>query len=226
MPTPSDVVAGRRTIGNGRRTTHGAWGGHRSVRATSGERASAMPGDELIPAPLATLTNAVTIAAPVGAVWPWLVQMGAGRAGWYSYDVIDNGRTPSATSVVPDLQAVSVGTVFPALPGVTDGYVVQAIDPGRALILGWPAPDGALMVTWSFVLERRSGDETRLLARVRGRRDYHFRGLPTWLSVPVVRMVHFVMERRQLLGIATRAERMATKARTAGHSQGLQERRT
>ncbi|MGE0815758.1 MAG: hypothetical protein AB7O28_27455 [Vicinamibacterales bacterium] len=196
--------------------------GWRSVRATGRERASAMPGDDVIAAPLATLTHAVTIGGPASTVWPWLVQMGAGRrAGWYSYDLLDNGRRPSASRIVPELQAVRVGTVFPALPGVTEGFVVHAIDPGRALVLAWPAPDGAPMVTWAFALKPRPGCETRLLVRVRGRDDYRFRGLPGWLSAPAVRLVHFVMERRQLLGIARRVEAAARDARIPAFSRTL-----
>lgn len=188
--------------------------GWRSVRATRRERTRAMPGDHAIAAPLATLTHGITIHGPASHVWPWLAQMGAGqRAGWYSYDFLDNGRKSSATRIVPELQAVSLGTVFPALPGVSEGFVVHAIVPGRALVLCWPAPDGGPLVTWAFELQARPGCETRLLVRVRGRRDYRFRGLPPWLSAPLVRLVHFVMERRQLLGIASRVEAMASRAR-------------
>ena len=71
--------------------------------------------------------------------------MGAGsRGGWYSYDWLDNGRQPSATRIVPELQHPAVGTIFPALPGMTDGFSVLAIEPERALTLGWMAPDGTL----------------------------------------------------------------------------------
>jgi hypothetical protein len=90
----------------------------RSVRATDLERRCGPPGDELIPEPIATLTHAITIRRPAREVWPWLVQMGAGsRAGWYSYDIIDNARRESASRIVPELQHVAAGTLFPALPG-------------------------------------------------------------------------------------------------------------
>ncbi|MEZ5294026.1 MAG: hypothetical protein R2745_23285 [Vicinamibacterales bacterium] len=197
--------------------------GWRSVRATPRERDSQMPGDDAIPAPLATLTHAVTLGGPASTVWPWIVQMGAGRrAGWYSYDFLDNGRTPSATRIVPELQDATVGTVFPAMPEVTEGFVVHAIDPGRSLVLAWPAPDGAPMVTWAFALKPRPACETRLLVRVRGREGYRFRGLPGWLSAPAVRLVHFVMERRQLLGIARRVEASVRDARAVAFARSLQ----
>jgi hypothetical protein len=186
-----------------------------SVRADPAERRRPLPGDELIPAPLGSLTHAITIARAPHAVWPWLIQMGAGRAGWYSYDALDNGRQPSATRVVPELQRIATGTVFPALPGVTDGFTVLAFDAPRWLTLGWPGPDGAPLVTWSFTLEARGVNSTRLIVRARGARGYRFHGLPPSVSVPLVRFVHFVMERKQLLGIAWRVEAFSAPMPTA-----------
>ena len=187
----------------------GAQGGRwrlRSVRASRTERTRTLPGDERIPQAIDTLTHGVTIRRAPRDVWPWLVQMGAGiRAGWYSYDWLDNGRQPSATRIVPELQHPGVGTVFPALPGVKDGFRLLAIQPERALILGWPAPDGTTEVTWTFFLEEAAG-VTRLIVRVRAGPGYRFHGLPLLLTRLVVRVVHFIMQRKQLLGIARRAE--------------------
>jgi hypothetical protein len=184
----------------------------RSVRATLSERNCQLAGDEFISEPIAMLTHAVTIGRAPQAIWPWLIQMGAGRrAGWYSYDSLDNGRRPSASRVVPELQHVRIGTLFPALPGATDGFTVLGFVPARSLTLGWPGPDGTPLVTWAFVLEDRPGKTTRLIARARGGRGYRFRRLPSWLSIPVVRLVHFVMQRKQLLTIARRVERPSTK---------------
>jgi len=105
-----------------------------SVRATRDEKRRALPGDELISQAIDTLTHAVTIRRAPHDVWPWLVQMGAGsRAGWYSYDRLDNGRQPSAMRIVPELQHPVIGSIFPALPGVTDGFTLLAIDPERML---------------------------------------------------------------------------------------------
>ena len=179
----------------------------RSVRATRAERARAFPGDELIPDAIATLTHGVTIRRAARDVWPWLLQMGAGtRAGWYSYDWLDNGRQPSATRIVPELQHPAVGTIFPALPRVTEGFTALAIELERVLILGWPAADGTPEVTWTFLLDGVSPGVTRLLVRVRGGPGYRFHGLPLLLTRLVVRVVHFVMQRKQLLGIVRRAE--------------------
>ena len=174
------------------------------VRATNEERVRVLPGDEHLPAAAAVLTHAITIGAPAEDVWPWLVQMGAGRAGWYSYDFLDNGRRPSATTLVKELQDVAIGTVFPAMPGATDGFILLALDTPWSLVLGWPVPSP--VVTWAFTLERGRSDSTRLIVRVRAARGYRFRGLPAWASQPLIRIVHFVMQRKQLLEIARRAE--------------------
>jgi hypothetical protein len=180
----------------------------RSVRATDLERTRSLPGDELIPEPIGKLTHAITIRRPTREVWPWLVQMGAGsRAGWYSYDIIDNARRESAGRIVPELQHVAVGTLFPALPGATDGFHVLQIETGRSLVLGWvPASGTTPLMTWAFVLDTVGVCHTRLVVRARGARGYPFYGLPPSIGMPFVRFGHFVMERRQLLGIASRAE--------------------
>jgi hypothetical protein len=178
----------------------------RSVRATLAEKRRSLPGDELIPCPIGSLTHAITIERSPGDVWPWLAQMGADRAGWYSYDRLDNGGRPSTNRILPEFQTIREGAVFPALPGATDGFILLEHDPPRSLVLGWRAPDGALLVTWSFALEADGPTRTRLLVRARGAPGYRFHHLPQWMIKRVVPVIHFVMQRRQLLGIARRAE--------------------
>jgi hypothetical protein len=164
-------------------------------------------GDRLIEKPIGCLTHAVTIARPPEDVGPWLAQMGAGnRAGWYSYDLADNGGRPSAVRVIPELQPLHAGMVFPALPGATDGFTLAAFDQGRCLILEWKTPDAARLVSWAFVLEPVGRGATRLIGRARGGRGYTFRGLPLWLSKRIIPIVHVVMQRKQLLSIARRSE--------------------
>jgi hypothetical protein len=177
-----------------------------SVRATPDEKLRHLPGDDLIAEPLQSLTHAITVRCAPEQVWPWLAQMGAGRGGWYSYDAIDNGGKPSADRIIPELQTIEVGYLFPWLPGATEGFTLLACEPGHALVLGATAPDGTPVVTWAFVLESQSGGSTRLIVRARGSRAYRFRGLPAWVTRRVVPAGHFVMERKQLLGIARRAE--------------------
>jgi hypothetical protein len=178
----------------------------RSIRATARERTRPLPGDDRIADPIETITHAITIRAPRRDVWPWLAQMGAGRAGWYSYDRLDNGGRSSATGIVSRFQDVAVGTLFPAMPGATDGFVALAYETNWYLVLGWPSPEGEPMVTWTFALEELRPNLTRVMVRVRGSQKYPFYGLPRPLGGPVIRSVHFVMQRKQLLGIARRAE--------------------
>jgi hypothetical protein len=180
----------------------------RSVRAHRGEQWRNLPGDNLIPDTQNVLTHAITIRRPRHEVWPWLLQMGAGRAGWYSYDRIDNGGVPSAEYIIPELQHIEIGTVLPATPGETDGFVVLAYQPERFLILGWPSESDSPLVTWTFVLEEPEPDCTRLIVRVRAGGDYRppFR-LPRWTVTTLVPLGHGIMQRKQLLGIARRAER-------------------
>jgi hypothetical protein len=112
---------------------------------------------------------------------------------------------------VPELQHPAIRSIFPALPGVVDGFTLLSIEPERMLMLGWLAPDGTAEVTWTFTLDEVSPGMTRLLVRVRGGPGYRFHRLPLPLTKLVARAVHFVMQRKQLLGIAARAE-----ARAAG----------
>ena len=181
--------------------------GWRSVRATAAERARPLPGDEGIPAAIDTLTHAVTIRRPPRDVWPWLVQMGAGsRGGWYSYDWLDNRGHRSATRIVKELQHPAVGTIFPAMPGMADGFELLMCEPNRVLMLGWLAADRTPEVTWTFVLEEAAPGVTRLLVRARGGPGYRFYGLPLPLTKAAIRFVHYVMQQKQLRGIARRAE--------------------
>lgn len=183
---------------------------NRTVEATKAERTSPLPGDDLIGHPIASLTHAITIHRPSREVWPWIAQMGAGnRSGWYSYDFIDNGGHPSAASIVPELQHLAVGMIFPALPGATDAFTLLAFESGRFLILGVPLPNAPPVMTWAFVLEPGADDSTRLIVRARGGPGYQFKRVPRWLTGSVVPFVHFVMQRKQLLNIARLAERRA-----------------
>jgi hypothetical protein len=178
-----------------------------SVGATRDEIARALPGDDLIAQPIGSLQHGITIRCPRRDIWPWIAQMGAGtRAGWYSYDSLDNGHRPSADRIDPALQPLSAGMIFPALPGSTDGFTLLAFEPERFLVLGWITPGGERLVTWAFVLEDADPGSTRLLVRARGGPGYRFHGLPWWASKCIAAIVHFIMQRRQLLGIKQRAE--------------------
>jgi len=179
----------------------------RSVRADQREQLARLPGDDLIARPIERLTHAITLHRPRRDVWPWIAQMGAGcRAGWYSYDFLDNGRRPSASRIVPELQDLEPGMIFPALPKATEGFRLLSFERDRWLVLGWGPPGRQPTVTWAFHLGEADAGETRLVVRVAGGEDYRFHGLPIFLTKPLVRLVHFIMQRRQLLGIARRVE--------------------
>jgi hypothetical protein len=112
----------------------------------------------------------------------------------------------SELRTVSEFQQVTRGMIFPALPGTTDGFTVASSDSERFLVLGWNEPDGSWLVTWAFMLDRLHDGATRLIVRVRGGAGYRFHGLPWSGARLIVPLVHFVMERKQLLGIAGRAE--------------------
>jgi hypothetical protein len=109
------------------RRWHLRWG------ATDAEVAEAMPGDELVSEPSFNATRAITIGAPPEAVWPWLVQIGYGRAGWYSYDLFDNGARPSAERILPEYQEPNVGDWVPMWSTVneTTAFKIKAFEPNR-----------------------------------------------------------------------------------------------
>jgi hypothetical protein len=183
----------------------------RSIRADRTERAARLPGDELIADPIASMTHAITIEGGPHDVWPWLAQMGAGhRGGWYSYDWLDNNCQPSADRIRPELQGIGVGTLLPAMPRVTDGFHVLVCDPVQSLVIGWRPAPGSPIMTWAFVLRSLPANRTRLIVRARGSHDYPFYGLPRFIGQPLMRFVHFVMQRKQLHGIATRVESHST----------------
>jgi proline iminopeptidase len=172
---------------------------------------AAQPGDGLLPDARFQATHAVVIEAPPAKLWPWLRQMGGGRAGWYSYDRLDNGGVPSATRIVPELQKLATGDLIPGRPGEAGGFAVLQLEEERLLILGDPAlaPGGRRQggppwrTTWTFALEPIGADATRLVVRVRG--DYE-PGVKMAVMAPVMRTLHEVMERRQLRNLRRRAE--------------------
>ncbi|MFN8518641.1 MAG: hypothetical protein U0667_04430 [Chloroflexota bacterium] len=112
------IAAGRRL--------HGHWGVDPEAAART------MPGDDLVPEADAVDTRAIDIEAPADKVWPWLVQMGYGRAGWYSYDVLDMDE-PSALGIEERWQSLAVGDVLPTHPG--GGFVVKVLDAPKAMVL-------------------------------------------------------------------------------------------
>jgi hypothetical protein len=198
------------------------------------EASRPLPGDDVVPGAPVGDTRAITIAAPPSAVWPWLMQMGFGRAGWYSYDMIDM-KGASADRIQPEIPPLAVGDIVPTHPG--GGFEVRVVEPEHALVLyidtalvrsqaeaaragateASPAniaATGALMgaaqptefaASWAFVLEPLGADATRLIERFRVSFDG---GDQPWtkFTLPFMGFGVFVMVRRQLLGIKERVE--------------------
>src|SRR5690348_7641440 len=112
--------------------------------ATSSEVNDTLPGDELVSDPQIQTTRAITIHAPVDAVWPWVAQVGYHRGGWYTNARLDKLfwriDNPSADRILPEFQHVEVGDTVPDGPEGTARFTVAAITPGRLLALH--DPDG------------------------------------------------------------------------------------
>ena len=174
--------------------------------ATAEEAARPLPGDELLEDADIVATRAISIDAPPSAVWPWLVQMGPGRGGAYTYDWVERALgldMHSADRVIPELQQLEVGDVLPVSPK-GPGMRVEVLEPERALVSR--SEDGRWV--WAFVLEERDGG-TRLLSRNR----IATAGSPLGARIGTAAMEpgSLVMERKMLLGIKQRAERLAAE---------------
>lgn len=225
-------------------TTMAAYGAYRyAVRpwyeswgVDPAEKERLLPGDELLAAPVASETRGITIEAPAAAIWPWIVQMGYGRGGWYSYDGLDmKGR--SATTIVPEWQSITAGGTMPTDPN--GGFEIAQVEPDHALVLYLddkivrrqraaveaeerPEPaeklpaglavSGAILggepTTFkaSWALVLEPIDGGRTRLIERARVEHTPNGFVSGLSTPLIGFGMFVMMRRQLLGLKERAE--------------------
>lgn len=170
-----------------------------------------LPGDELLPDARLVSTRAITVDAPPDAVWPWLVQMGSGRAGAYTYDWVENLfglNMHSADEILPQFQDLKVGD---ELPMGTDGPAmrVEVLEPERTLAIR--IADGNWV--WIFALLPEDG-ATRLISRNR----IDTARLPVLTRVLYLLFMEpgsLVMERKMLRGIKARAERLAREREAA-----------
>ena len=186
--------------------------------ATKGECAAYLPGDDFVADPADVTTQAVTIAAPADEVWRWLVQIGQDRGGMYSYDWVENlvGLNIHSTGEVRDeWQHLAVGDTVRLVPrgwlGMRDGLAlpVARLDPGRSIVLRQQPPEMPWDAVWSFHIQPDGPRRCRLLSRSRAAHRCAISTLATSLMDPVV----FLMTRRMLRGIRTRAEGAARTAR-------------
>jgi hypothetical protein len=176
--------------------------------ATEAERAAPLPGDELEPAATTVTTRAVTIQAPVADVWPWLVQMGQDRAGFYTHNWVERllrSGIPDVDRIHPEWQQLAVGDLVRTnhdVGGQALGWPVEAIDEGHSLVVrSRVLPVG----TYAFVLQVIDEGTTRYLVRDRMR----WRAREWLFKVLVYEPLHAYMETGLLEGTKRRAERSA-----------------
>ena len=191
--------------------------------ATDQERSDPYPGRELVPDGKRIATMAVTVDAPPSRMWPWLVQMGCDRAGWYSWDHLDNRGTPSASHVHPEWQQIAVGDHFASTPSCQIWFEVAAVEPERFLALraALQLPSGRPFDTtgdrprfysdslWCFLVKEMPGRRTRMV--VSGYASSRPRALTILLDVAFWEPAHWIMQTRQFANLKRR-----TEARQAG----------
>jgi hypothetical protein len=173
--------------------------------STAEDLSRRMPGDEIVRHPMFNATRVVTINARPEDIWPWLVQIGFGRAGWYSYDILDNLGRHSAERIVPHLQHIEPGDLVPIGPGKSSGMWVKGFVEERWM-LWWNR--GNEQTTWAWALYPSSDGSTRLVARVRA--PYSWRQPISLVWLPLLELADFPMMRKCLLGIKRRAEALST----------------
>jgi hypothetical protein len=189
------------------RPWHMHWG------ATRAEVAAPMPGDDIVRRAQFNATRAITISAPPEQVWPWIAQLGYRRAGFYTYDLVDNAGERSADRIIEEYQRIQVGDLIPMwhdARGLAVAYRVDSFQTNEWML--WvhrPHENEQPDSTWSWQL-LRSDDRTRLITRMK--QDYRWQ-TPRLAMFNLILMEFgdFAMERRMLKGIKARAERVKSK---------------
>jgi hypothetical protein len=183
---------------------HLRWG------ATDEEVRGSMPGDEIVPNPSFNATRAITIDAPPELVWPWIVQMGYRRAGFYTYALLDNAGYESADRVLEEYQPPKIGDWMPMAKQVnkTTAFRVKAFALNEWLL--WEKPDS----TWAWKLIPLDGGRTRLVLRLKARYAWE-RPVSAILTLVLLEFGDFPMMRRVLKGIKVRAQQMSAARSTS-----------
>ena len=167
--------------------------------ATGDELVRPMPGDEAVPAPSFDATRGVTVHAPPEAIYPWIVQIGVTRAGWYSYDMLDNLGHPSARQLLREHQQIYVDQLIPMSPDGKYGIYVKDFRENEWIL--WNDKEG--VTTWFWGLYPEGENCTRLVTRVRMK---YLWNSPAALFNLLVEFGDLPMMRKCLLGIKERAE--------------------
>ena len=190
---------------------------HRRIGATTTEMRRPLPGDELLPRADLQNDRACTIQAPPEAVWPWIAQLGQDRAGFYSFQALENVvgcRICNATRIHPEWQRVEAGDAFRLHPDVA--LRVAAVEPGRWLVVtsvGGDSPGGAGMeMTWAFHLDPAEGQAGRPATRLHLRERYATGGRGMRLMAEAVSVVSALMTWRMLSRLRRLAEDRAHAA--------------
>jgi hypothetical protein len=189
--------------------------------ATAAEAARPLPGDEFVPDPKSVTTRAINIEAPVTAVWPWLLQIGQGRGGFYSYDWLENLmglEIHTAREIRPELQGLQEGDLIRLTPPEMEealNFQVAILRPFRALVLRTAGEReetlaaGFPYATWAFLLEVLEPNRTRLIVRLRADFKQDLAGF--FLNQVMVEPAHFIMERKMMLTFKELAEGKGTR---------------
>jgi hypothetical protein len=191
------------------------------------ERTATYPGDDLIPRGRRYGAMATTIEAPPERVWPWLVQMGCDRAGFYSFDRLDNAGRPSADRIHAEWQNLGEGDRIASAPDASRWFDVALLVPEQALVLRAsltipgahnidPAdglPRAYSDSTWGFFLRPTVEGHTRLVVTGKARgKPHRLVAAANWLLWDPA---HWVMQLKQFAGLRRRAESVASGAATA-----------
>jgi hypothetical protein len=196
---------------------YGARRYYRNWGTTKAECQMPLPGDTLVGDPAIQTTEALYIDAPTSAVWPWLVQMGLDRGGFYGWSVLKDfvglGNQydgQDAERIHPEWQRLAVGDVVRMAPsgwmGLPDGLAltVSEIVPEKYLVLNITRPELRWNAVWSFHLQPHWEDRVRLLTRAR----ISLRHPGEVFAMELIRPLIALGTRGLLLGIKHRVERL------------------
>ncbi|MCP4634541.1 MAG: hypothetical protein GY855_16555 [candidate division Zixibacteria bacterium] len=176
--------------------------------ATTEEVNRYMAGDELLENPEFNATRAVEINATPDKIWPWIVQMGYSKGGFYGFDKLDNGGNPSATEIIPEYQNLNVGDSIASgeYQGKLFNFIeVVSMEPEKSMLwvfIDTPWKDA----TWSWGLYKMDNGRTKLVSRLR--KGYTFNSFQGIIAWSLADTIEILMMRTTLLGIKLRVERI------------------